>query len=94
MREVLRGLPLPRTASCSVRTTRYRSHDEALGCYAHVNQVKRHFHVTSVLQSVQPVANHHGEASHPYKARKASLGVEIQVIEMCEVTHLNKISWE
>ncbi|KAK4827560.1 hypothetical protein QYF61_019184 [Mycteria americana] len=85
MREVLRGLPVPRTASRSVRTTRYRSHDEALGCHAHVNQVKRHFHVTSVLQSVQPVANHHGEASHPYKARKAFLSVEIQVIERWQV---------
>lgn len=26
--------------SPSVHTTRYRSHDEALGCHTHVNQVK------------------------------------------------------
>lgn len=85
--------PMTRT-SCSVPTTRYRSHDEALGCHTHVNQVKWHFHVPSVLQFVQPIAHHRGKASHPCKGRKAFLWVKITSDISVALIYLNKKSWD
>lgn len=68
------------------------SHGEALGCHTHVDQVQGQFHVTSVLQLVQPVGNHGGEASHPngHKWRLLKLFYQLRGLAgLCLIVRVN-----